>query len=92
AAGTIDRPPGIGDPQGLIQPPGCSEATFTGASFDLQELTLEAVRMAVGVLSGPQDFEVSLVHTLTLHNGLKRIPPAWKVDELRPSPGCGCLT
>ncbi|MDX8529062.1 ThiF family adenylyltransferase [Mesorhizobium sp. MSK_1335] len=92
AAGTIDRPPGMGDSQGLIQPPGCSEPTFTGASFDLQELTLEAVRMAVDVLSRPQDFEVSLVHTLALHDGLKRIPPAWNVDELQPSPACGCLT
>lgn len=78
ATGAIDRAPGMGDAQGLIQPPGCSEATFIGASFDLQELTLEAVRMAINVLSRPQDFAVSLVHTLTLHDGVKRIARGYR--------------
>ncbi|WP_353012393.1 ThiF family adenylyltransferase [Mesorhizobium sp. M0977] len=86
----IPRAPGTGETVGLIQPPGCSEATFMGASFDLQELSAEAVRMAVDILSRPGDFKESVVHTLTLHDGAKRLPPNWRVDQLPALPECGC--
>src|SRR5688572_12359182 len=75
----LPRAPGMGDTSGLVQPPGCSEATFTGASFDLQELSMEAVRMVVDVLSRPDDFQESVIHTLTLHDGTRRVPPNWRV-------------
>jgi hypothetical protein len=88
--GLIEKAPGSGETSGLRQPPGCAELTFTGASFDLQELSLEAVRMAVDVLSRPEDFKESVVHTLTLYDGTKRVPPSWKVDELTSMPECGC--
>ncbi|TIR50617.1 MAG: ThiF family adenylyltransferase [Mesorhizobium sp.] len=90
--GLIEKAPGSGDRSGLQQPPGCAELTFTGASFDLQELSLEAARMAVDVLSQPEDFKESLIHTLTLHDGTKRVPPSWRVDELQSLPECGCST
>jgi hypothetical protein len=90
--GLIPKAPGSGDTTGLHQPPGCAELTFTGASFDLQELSLEAVRMTVEALSRPEDFNESIIHTLSLHDGKKRIPPTWRVDELPPMTECGCNT
>ncbi len=35
---------------GRVQAPGCGDLTFTGASFDLQNVTLAAVRLAVSTL------------------------------------------
>ncbi|APG87010.1 hypothetical protein SAMCCGM7_pB0295 (plasmid) [Sinorhizobium americanum CCGM7] len=86
----IDKPPGSGESSGLRQPPGCSELTFTGASFDLQELSLESLRLAVDVLSRPEEFEQSVIHTLALHDGARRLPPSWRIDELHCAPECGC--
>ncbi|MEX1171812.1 MAG: ThiF family adenylyltransferase [Chloroflexota bacterium] len=39
------------DPVGETQPAGCADPTFTGANFDLQFLSLLAVRTAVSTLS-----------------------------------------
>lgn len=89
AKGLIEKAPGSGETSGLNQPAGCAELTFTGASFDLQELSLEAVRLTVDILSQPDDFKESLVHTLTLHDGVKRVPPSWRVDGLPPMKECG---
>lgn len=88
--GLIEKAPGSGETSGMRQPPGCAELTFTGASFDLQELSLEAVRLAVDVLSRPDDLKVSMIHTLALHDGKKRLPPTWRVDELHAMSECGC--
>lgn len=46
--GTIQEPPS--DPQGKVQPRGCGEVTFTGAGFDMAEISLAGVRMAVSTL------------------------------------------
>ncbi|RVJ37394.1 MULTISPECIES: ThiF family adenylyltransferase [Sinorhizobium] len=90
--GVIEKAPGSGESSGLRQPPGCAELTFTGASFDLQELSLESVRLAVDVLSQPDEFNGSVIHTLSLHDGTRRVPPLWRVDELQPAPECRCNT
>ncbi|TIN49438.1 MAG: hypothetical protein E5Y32_01875 [Mesorhizobium sp.] len=90
AKGLIDKAPGSGETSGLNQPAGCAELTFTGALFDLHELSLEAVRLTVDILSQPKDFKESLVHTLTLHDGVRRVPPSWRVDRLPPMKECGC--
>lgn len=37
-------------PHGTVQPVGCAEPTFTGAGFDLAEVALAAVRIAVATL------------------------------------------
>ncbi len=87
--GQFARAPGATDYSELTQPPGCAENTFTGASFDLQELAMQAVRAAVDVLDGsPQD--TSVIQTLSLHDGTHRTLPAWTENMLPPSPKCGC--
>lgn len=84
------RPPGDGDESGLQQPPGCAERTFTGASFDLQELSLQAVRLVVATLTNPQESADSVVHTLDLDRAAGRVAPSWRVDLLPKAAGCTC--
>ncbi|RWI85436.1 MAG: hypothetical protein EOR22_31075 [Mesorhizobium sp.] len=84
------KAPGSGDMSGLLQPAGCAEATFTGSSYDLKELSLEAIRMIVDVLTDPDSFHSSVLHTLSLYDGRKRQPPIWRVDQLPAQEECGC--
>ena len=41
-------------PEDEIQPVGCADPTFTGASFDLVQVSLMGVRMAVSTLCSPK--------------------------------------
>ncbi|MER9533874.1 hypothetical protein NKI89_29360 [Mesorhizobium sp. M0309] len=79
----MEPPPGqdAGD-EALTQPAGCSERTFTGAAYDLQELSLQAVRLAIDTLSGKAD-EGSVVQTLSFVDDERApCPPSWRVDPL----------
>lgn len=89
-AGGIQKPPGSGESEALRQPPGCAELTFTGASFDLQELSLAAVRTVVDVLTRPSSYQGSVINTLSLDDGTRPAPPSWKADPLPPMRECGC--
>lgn len=91
-AGLIERAPGFDDEDGLQQPPGCAERTFTGASFDLQELSLEAVRLVMDTLTHPDEAAETVVHTLSLWVDGRRVPPDWRVDPLPKQDGCSCRT
>lgn len=87
----IKPPPGYREDDSLRQPPGCAEPTFIGASFDLQELSLQTMRLALDTLEQGSTAN-SLVQTLSLvdDDGC-RIPPAWCVTDLPPHPDCQCL-
>ena len=88
--GEIAPPPGWGSEDGLTQPPGCAERTFIGAGYDLQELSPQAVRLAVETLSS-EDAEESLVQTLSfVDEEIRPCPPRWRVDTLPKHPNCGC--
>jgi len=89
-ANEIMKPRGFGIETGLQQPPGCAERTFTGASYDLQELSLQAVRLAVETLANLADARSSRVFTLSLANDDGRIPPQWDVKSLAKKPDCIC--
>ena len=86
----ISKPPGLGDETALQQPAGCTELTFTGASYDLQELSLQAMRLVIDTLTGPDDDRKSTVLTLSLADAGKRCLPRWQVDPLPKDPECSC--
>lgn len=89
--GTIARAPGFGQQHGLQQPPGCAERTFTGASFDLQELSLQAVRLVVQTLQDGGAGSVSLVQTLALVDTHGQpVLPTWSQSTFAKSPACSC--
>lgn len=87
--GTLAMAPGAEDYSEMTQPPGCAENTFTGASFDLEEMSLQAVRSAVALLSG-EAINGSQIQTLELHNGTNRIPPRWSQHDLQLADECSC--
>lgn len=89
-AGNVDEPAGRDDER-FIQPAGCGERTFVGADYDLQELSLQAIRQAVAVVSGT--LRTSVVDTLDLAvEGDRSAPPAWHRQAFDPSPECNCRT
>lgn len=88
--GEIAPPPGRDNDDALTQPPGCAERTFVGAGYDLQELSLQAVRLTVETLSGDQPL-ASLIQTLGyVDEEGRRCPPRWRVDPLPKHPDCKC--
>jgi hypothetical protein len=65
------------DIAGIVTPLGCNAPTFTGGGFDLQEVSLEIVRTAIGLLSDgeydPGDWKVSVLELKDDH-GARRLP------------------
>lgn len=82
------------DDQGLVQPPGCGDVTFTGASFDLQQLSTAAVRMAVSTLCSQEEGGYARIEDdwavlqLVVNNG-QPIFPKWQSQKLLRHQNCG---
>ncbi|QOZ23966.1 ThiF family adenylyltransferase [Bradyrhizobium sp. CCBAU 51753] len=78
------------DDAGVIIPVGCNAPTFTGGGFDLQEISLEIVRTAVGLLSegnyDPGRWDLAVL-TLKDDDG-GRMLPHWKAFQCPPHPRC----
>lgn len=86
AAEKVETPAGEHDPL-RVQPVGCAEATFLGAGFDLQELSLQAVRVAVDALR--TGLATSRVYTLSLRDAADEvIPPTWIAQPIDIQGGC----
>lgn len=84
---TLPSPPA--NPSGSVQPVGCNTPTFTGGAFDLQEVSLEMVRSAIGLLApgqyDPGDWQLSV---LTLEKEGRRVLPSWSSHGISPHPRC----
>ena len=76
-----------------VQPVGCADPTFTGSGFDLAEVALHTVRVAVATLQAnePGGYPDSGhdVHVLTLRtsDGVP-VPPTWAGLPLSVHPSC----
>lgn len=89
--GTIERP--AEDESGMIQPLGCSDPTFTGAGFDMSNISLMGVRLAVSTLCGNEkdgypkiEWDVGV---LSLRDADGRpTTPNWKTNSLKRHPEC----
>lgn len=84
---SIEPPDGDRAEPLLIQPPGCSERTFLGEGVDLQEISLQVVRLAVQQLSQPLPH--SVVQTVSLQVEGMRLP-RWRSQVLTAHPDCSC--
>jgi hypothetical protein len=91
ADGSIPMPPDNG--KSLIQPEGCSSPTFTGASFDVEQIALSGVRMAVSTLSERMvyayptiDWDVEIISLLDKHG--KLVPATIQPFQLTRHPKC----
>lgn len=80
----------------FIQPQGCLSPTFTAASFDVEEVSLAGVRMAVSLLcSGQTDSYPYLqedvgVLSLRDNTGMVSLFPTWESYLLKKHPLCDC--
>lgn len=88
-------PPPPADPEGGTQPAGCASPTFTGAGFDVSEVALAGVRLAVSTISAGEagaypdvDWDVAVV---SLREG-RLIAPRWDTFPLGRHPSCSCAT
>ncbi len=80
------------DDNGEIQPPGCSDMTFTGAGFDLQNIVLAGVRLAVSTLcrgeNGYPDFDWDWAVLKLKDDHRLAIAPQWTTQPLNINPNC----
>lgn len=88
--GKIPLPPEA--PDGSVQPVGCGSPTFTGSSFDLQEVALTGVRLAVATLSpadkyGNVEWDIA---NLSLREKDKFLLPEWTPVTLEKYTDCSC--
>jgi len=79
------------DETGMVFPVGCNAPTFSGGAFDLQEVSLEITRSAIGLMApeayDPGEWQLA---TLSLKEGDRRILPRWDADAITPHPRCAC--
>jgi molybdopterin/thiamine biosynthesis adenylyltransferase len=91
--GTIAAPPEEKD--AFVQPLGCALPTFTGAAFDLDEISTEAARLVVSTLlrgtPGHQDVDWD-VAVCAMWDRAADMPtvPTWITYDLAPDPRCVC--
>ncbi|KAA0686242.1 hypothetical protein DS837_11135 [Azospirillum brasilense] len=83
---TIAEPPFADN--GEILPPGCNHPTFTGASFDLVEVSLQAVRVIVRALDDRQPRPESGYAILSFDEGFG--VPSWRTGSIPRNDECSC--
>jgi molybdopterin/thiamine biosynthesis adenylyltransferase len=75
-----------------IQGPGCADQTFTATHADLLPISLQAVRVANGVLCGPEggypEFNDDVFTVQIREPDGTPIPPRWTSHKLPPNPTC----
>ena len=94
---TIPPPPAA--PENGVQPAGCASPTFTGASFDIEEVSLCGVRLSASTLLGaggtayPEaDWDAGIVSLRDGSDGNRRlIAPHWETLPLDKHPSCSCV-
>ncbi len=72
------------DPGGRLVPMGCNQETFTGGSYDLQEVSLQTVRSAIG-LAIPREFHAGDWDLAVLSHQIDgaRVLPSWQTAMIR---------
>lgn len=77
------------NPSDRLRPVGCSAATFMGASFDAEEVSLQVCRTVVGMLTGDgayaDDWDGAV---LALRSSGQRCLPRWEGFAIEPHANC----
>lgn len=78
-----------------VQPVGCFHATFTGTGFDMDHITLAAVRLVVSTLCSGQesaypDFNWDVGIVDLWEKNATPIAPEWNTYKLNKHPECDC--
>jgi hypothetical protein len=75
--------------EGKLLPIGCNAETFTGGSYDLQEVSLQIVRSALSLVA-PDAFGASDWHVAALSHKVdrKRVLPHWQTGQIQAALPC----
>ncbi|OJW82320.1 MAG: hypothetical protein BGO69_17170 [Bacteroidetes bacterium 46-16] len=88
--GSIPDPPA--NPDGNIQAAGCGDISFVGTSFELQNIALAGVRMAIGILTalegGYTDLKADVGVLSLVDKDYQSILPQWAEYQLKKHPNC----
>lgn len=86
-------PEAAADPNGFLQPEGCANPTYSGANFDLLQVAMQGVRLAVSTLSDgaagsypSADWDVALMSFRDAEG--KLIPQVVTTSTLTRHPSC----
>lgn len=87
----IDEPPK--DPRGTAQPVGCADPTFLASGFDMLEIAIMGVRVAVSTLcEGHEDsypkMDWDITHISIRNKDGQLVPPTYKTYPLHTHPEC----
>lgn len=78
------------DPTGTVLPVGCNAPTFTGGAFDLQEVSLEVARSAIGIAAPDEydsgDWDLAVLSLRDANN--RRVLPHWEGRNFEPHFRC----
>lgn len=81
----------------VVQPEGCADPTFTGASFDGTYITLAGIRLAMSTLSEGEssgypsfDWDVAVINLRDISG--KATTPEWKTFKLKKHSLCPCTS
>ncbi|HUT61375.1 MAG TPA: hypothetical protein VNA25_26300, partial [Phycisphaerae bacterium] len=90
---SIPEPPSAPEGQGTVQPTGCADPTFTGAGFDILQVALMGVRMAVSTLceGTSQSYPFAswdVVHIRLRGDDGALVPPRYDTYNITPHPLC----
>lgn len=96
-AKTLEFPASASESEGKVHPVGCADPTFTGAGFELELISAEAVRTVVALLmKGQEEAYPRLrwqVAVLSLRDETGNpIPPTWRTHQLTRHPQCPAHT
>ena len=91
--GTIPEPPVNENKSGKTQPTGCADPTFTGAGFDMVQIAIMGVKMAISTLcEGEVDaypsFDGDAVHIHMRNEDGSLIAPVFKTYKIERRVGC----
>lgn len=90
---TIPEPPTAPKKDGQVQPVGCANPTFTGAGFDMLQVALMGVRMAVSTLCEGNDNAYPATKWDAMHISLRSedglmIQPKFDTYNIKPYQEC----
>jgi len=91
--GSIPEPPSAPEEQNLVQPTGCADPTFTGAGFDMLQIAITGVRMAISILCEGYESAYPSLDCDAVHIGLRAedgtaIAPTFEAYKIEHNPRC----
>jgi len=91
--GTIPEPPTALPERAIVQPVGCADPTFTGAGFDMLQIAIMGVRMAISTLCEGSENAYPVTEWDVVHISLRSedgsmIAPKFDTYKIESNPEC----